>query len=130
MDTDLNRQHEEKTMATYFIADTHFGSEAILHYENRPFSSVAEMDQVMIDRWNETVTSEDLVYHLGDFGAEGNEAEILARLNGIVYLVKGNHDMQSNDYYRRAGFREVYDLPVLFQNFWILLKKYCKFFFY
>ena len=104
----------------FFIADTHFGSEAIRRYENRPFSDAAEMDRVMIDRWNRTVTAEDIVYHLGDFGAEGREAEILARLNGTIYLVKGNHDTQSNDYYRRAGFREVYDLPVLFQNFWIL----------
>ena len=107
-------------MATYFIADTHFGSDSILRYENRPFSSVDEMDRELIRRWNDTVTAEDTVYHLGDFGAEGHEAEILAQLNGTVFLVKGNHDTQSNEYYRQAGFQEVYDLPVLFQQFWLL----------
>ena len=104
----------------FFIADTHFGSEPMRLYENRPFADTAEMDRVMIGRWNETVAPEDTVYHLGDFGALGREAELLSMLNGTKYLVKGNHDTGSNEYYRQAGFREVYDLPVLFQGFWLL----------
>lgn len=104
----------------YFIADTHFGSEAIRLYENRPFANTGEMDRELIARWNRVVSEDDIVYHLGDFGADGHEAEILSQLHGTKYLVKGNHDTQSNEYYRQAGFREVYDLPVLFRNFWIL----------
>ena len=46
--------------------------------------------------------------------------EILSKLNGTKHLIKGNHDVKSNEYYRAAGFKEVYDLPVLFKNFWIL----------
>ena len=34
--------------------------------------------------------------------------------------MKGNHDTKSNEHYRRAGFCEVYDLPVIFQGFWLL----------
>jgi calcineurin-like phosphoesterase family protein len=34
--------------------------------------------------------------------------------------VKGNHDIQNNDFYRCAGFKEVYDKPVILENFWIL----------
>lgn len=41
-------------------------------------------------------------------------------MNGRKYLVKGNHDTKSNEYYRSAGFKEVYDMPVLFRGFWIL----------
>lgn len=104
----------------FFIADTHFGSEAMRLYENRPFADTAEMDKAIIDRWNSTVSEDDIVYHLGDFGAYGNEAEILSQLNGIKYLVKGNHDTEEPEYYRRAGFREVYDMPVLFRDFWLL----------
>ena len=107
-------------MKTYFIADTHFGDDNIRRYENRPFESVAEMDKMLIAKWNETVTENDEVYVLGDFGADGNEKEILSKLNGIKYLVKGNHDDKSNDYYREAGFKEVYDLPVIYKNFWVL----------
>ncbi len=107
-------------MSTYFIADTHFGAENILRYENRPFGSAEEMDKMLIENWNGAVSETDEVYVLGDFGAEGQEEAVLSQLNGIKYLVKGNHDTNSNEYYRNAGFKEVYDMPVLFEKFWIL----------
>lgn len=57
---------------------------------------------------------------MGDFGANGQEKEILAQLNGRKFLVKGNHDIQTNQYYRDCGFIEVYDYPIIFKDFWIL----------
>lgn len=107
-------------MNIFFIADTHFGDDNIRRYENRPFETTEEMDTVLIENWNSAVTVNDEVYVLGDFGASGYEEVILSKLNGIKYLVKGNHDDKSNDYYRNAGFKEVYDLPILYKNFWIL----------
>lgn len=104
----------------FLIADTHFGSDAIRRYENRPFATAAEMDEELIRRWNAVVAPEDTVVHLGDFGAQGHEGEILARLSGRVILVKGNHDTKSSAYYRACGFAEVYDLPVLWGGFWLL----------
>lgn len=104
----------------FFIADTHFGSEAVRRFENRPFTSTREMDAMMIERWNSVVTSGDIVWHLGDFGAEGCEERLLSKLNGTILFVKGNHDTESNEYYRQAGFREVYDYPILFNSFWLL----------
>lgn len=107
-------------MSIFFIADTHFSDDNIRRYENRPFESVTEMDERLTINWNNAVDSNDEVYVLGDFGADGCEKEFLSKLNGIKYLVKGNHDDESNDYYRNAGFKEVYDLPVLYKNFWVL----------
>lgn len=107
-------------MGIYFIADTHFGEGNIMNYENRPFESVADMNQTMITNWNALVSDEDKVYVLGDFGADGQEAVVLNQLKGIKYLVKGNHDTRANAYYRKAGFEEVYDCPILLENFWIL----------
>ena len=104
----------------FFIADTHFGDDNIRRYENRPFDTVEQMDEVIVKNWNSVVSDGDIVYLLGDFGAVGYEKEILSKLNGTKYLVKGNHDEKSNDEYRDAGFKEVYDLPVIFRNFWIL----------
>lgn len=104
----------------YFIADTHFGDSKILKYENRPFSDTKEMDKEMILRWNQIVTKDDIVYVLGDFGADGYEAQVLSELNGTKYLVKGNHDTKSNQSYRDFGFAEVYDNTVIIENFWIL----------
>jgi len=107
-------------MGVYFIADTHFDDENIIRYENRPFASSDEMNNALIEKWNRTISDSDEVYVLGDFGAEKNEEKILGKLNGKKYLVKGNHDAADNEYYRKCGFEEVYDLPVLFRNFWIL----------
>lgn len=107
-------------MSIFFIADTHFSEENIMRYENRPFTNVENMNEELITNWNKLVGKEDEIYVLGDFGASGKEKEILNRLNGIKYLVKGNHDTQSNEYYRQAGFEEVYDCPIIVEGFWIL----------
>lgn len=107
-------------MAIFFIADTHFSEENIIRYENRPFSSTEAMNEELIANWNKQILATDEVYVLGDFGAHGNEKQILERLNGIKYLVKGNHDTQSNEYYRQAGFQEVYDCTIILEQFWIL----------
>lgn len=107
-------------MKIYFIADTHFSDENIIRYENRPFESIREMNDTMAANWNRIVKDEDMVYVLGDFGADGQESFILGQLNGCKYLVRGNHDTKSNDFYRKAGFKEVYDYPIIIKNFWIL----------
>jgi calcineurin-like phosphoesterase family protein len=82
-------------MATFLIADTHFGHGAIIRMCARPFSNVREMDDTMRDLWNATVRPEDTVVHLGDF-AHRHPVERLPRLfaslNGKKHLIKGNHD--------------------------------------
>lgn len=105
---------------TFFIADTHFDDARFLRYENRPFPDTDAMNEAMVANWNRAVAPEDSVWVIGDFGANGREADFLARLNGTKYLVKGNHDTRPNGHYRAAGFAEVYDRPVIFQSFWIL----------
>ena len=61
----------------FITSDTHFGDESIRRYENRPFSSVQEMDEELIRRWNEKVSEDDVVWHLGDFCTLGKEEEYL-----------------------------------------------------
>ncbi len=79
---------------TWFISDTHFGHANILEFEKeaRPFESLEEMHEVMIERWNNTVNPGDSVYHLGDFCFGRKNIEIGSRLNGKKFLVLGNHD--------------------------------------
>lgn len=78
----------------YFTSDLHFGHNNIIKYENRPFHSVKDMDEALIQKWNSKVKKGDEVYILGDFGFINGERanEILDRLNGRKYLIKGNHD--------------------------------------
>lgn len=113
-------------MKTFFIADTHFGHGEIIAYENRPFSSVEEMDREMIYRWNSVVSREDTIYMVGDFSFYditddyNKTAQICNELNGHKILIKGNHDIQSEEYYRNCGFDAAYDYPIIIEGFWIL----------
>lgn len=79
---------------TWFTSDTHFGHKNILEYEKdaRPFTTVEEMNETLIDNWNATVSQRDTVYHLGDFAFGRDNIGIASRLNGIKKLVMGNHD--------------------------------------
>lgn len=79
---------------TWFTSDTHFGHKNILEYEKeaRPFATIEEMHEVMIERWNNVVADKDIVYHLGDFAFGRRNINIAGRLNGKKKLVMGNHD--------------------------------------
>ncbi len=78
----------------HFTSDTHFGHVLALTARMRPFRSLAEMDELLIARWNERVKPDDEVYHLGDVGHDHHAglAEVLGRLNGRIHLILGNND--------------------------------------
>lgn len=79
----------------FFTADNHFGHANIIEYARRPFSSVEEMDAVMVDNWNRVVNPDDTVYLLGDFAVVtrySSVAEAFARLNGKINVVPGGRD--------------------------------------
>lgn len=116
-------QNPEQSPRIFLIADTHFGDENIRLYEERPFQNTEEMDNEMIRRWNETVTDDDFVYHLGDFCSQGEDRcrELLSQLKGRKFLVMGNHDLYlSPQKWRELGFEECYDLPVILKEFFML----------
>ena len=79
----------------WFTSDTHFGHEKIIHLAKRPFKSMEEMDEVIIQKWNQRVKPGDIVYHLGDFALKQTREQTLAtlkRLRGQVHLITGNHE--------------------------------------
>jgi calcineurin-like phosphoesterase family protein len=88
---------------TWVVSDTHFGHENILKFEDgfgnriRPeFSSVEEMNEHMIERWNAVVRPGDKVYHLGDVIMGKDKLAWMnknwPRLAGKKNLIVGNHD--------------------------------------
>src|SRR5919201_244454 len=82
-------------MTVFFTSDTHFGHGGALGLYRRPFPSVAAMNETLVERWNETVGPDDVVWHLGDFAIRQRSeivTELLARLNGCKHLVAGNND--------------------------------------
>lgn len=82
----------------WFTADTHFNHTNIIEYSARPFSSLEEMTEKLIENWNMRVKPGDTVYHLGDFALSYGEKhrelinDLLADLNGQKWLITGNHD--------------------------------------
>lgn len=80
-------------MADHIIGCTHFGHKNIIKLADRPFVSIDEMNEKLIDNWNSVVKPGDTVYHLGDFSFKGKKNEEYEKLlNGTLIKIQGNHD--------------------------------------
>lgn len=79
-------------MSIFFTSDQHWFHKNVIRYSGRPFASTIEMNEAMIERWNNVVKEKDIVYHLGDITLSSSIAELSKGLNGIKILVPGNHD--------------------------------------
>lgn len=85
-------------MGLFFTSDTHFGHKFILTAgEGRPFASIEEHDEALVENWNSVVGPDDTVVHLGDvvMGTRTENLQIIKRLNGTKILIPGNHDYVS-----------------------------------
>lgn len=91
----------------FFTSDTHFNHANILRFCNRPWESIEEHDQALIENWNSVVSPDDTVFHLGDFvfGGFPKWKEIAEQLNGHIYLIRGNHD----DKQMTAGIQTLFE---------------------
>lgn len=92
----------------WFTSDTHLGHRNIIKYCNRPFESVEEMNERLINNINEKIAPKDILYHLGDF-CMGDMKAYREKINcNRIFLIKGNHDKQID--YKLKLFEGVYDL--------------------
>lgn len=100
----------------FFYADSHFGHGNLIEKINRPFSSIADMNETLIKNWNEIVPVNGNVYILGDFawGSPEYARRIALRLNGFKYFIRGNHDPEKLE--RAEGafqwIKDLYELKV------------------
>jgi calcineurin-like phosphoesterase family protein len=98
--------------SVFLVSDTHFGHAGVCKFTRddgsklRPWTDPAEMDEAMIERWNQRVKPTDKVYHLGDVVINRKSLKTLSRLNGDKVLIRGNHDIFRDDEYREY-FREL-----------------------
>jgi calcineurin-like phosphoesterase family protein len=78
----------------WYTSDTHFGHARIIELCDRPFTNVDEMNERIIQEWNNVVGIDDIVFHLGDvaLGAIATSLPLVNRLNGHKVLIPGNHD--------------------------------------
>lgn len=93
----------------WFTSDCHFYHSGIINHVPRPFPDVETMNFCLIDAWNCYVPKDAIVFVLGDFAFTGSIDKIkdlVSQLNGTIYLILGNHDIQSR--YDRDVIKEIF----------------------
>lgn len=98
---------------TFFWSDQHFGHANILNFEKngrplRPFVSVEDMDETMIENYNRTVKPADTCWFLGDVVINRKFLKHIGRMHGRKRLILGNHDIFKNRDYYNAGFEDLH----------------------
>ena len=79
----------------WFTSDLHLDHFNAIGHSNRPYSSAQQMNEDIIKKWNKKIQPMDTVYVLGDVCWGWNSDKIketFDRMNGIKYLIIGNHD--------------------------------------
>ena len=104
----------------YYTADLHLGHKNIIKLSKRPFSSIEEMDKVLIENWNNKVNAKDDIYIVGDLCYKTHHDNILhyiSQLQGQKHLIVGNHDKEiiKNSDLRRY-FVEIRDMKTIYDN--------------
>jgi calcineurin-like phosphoesterase family protein len=114
-------------MVNIFVtADLHFGHKKIMEYESRPFDSIEEMDETLIENWNTVVSERDKVFVLGDVSFYGKQKtyELVGRLKGRKILVIGNHDRRKSvSWWGDVGFDEVSKYSIIYNDFIVMSHK-------
>ena len=118
-------QQLKNTRNYWFISDTHFFHENILKWGRGEFSSIEDMNEHIVDRWNSVVKKGDRVYHLGDVwmgpSTHKDRAALMSRLNGSKSLIIGNHDdvkyMAKGGFFRKIELWKYWpDKPLIFTH--------------
>lgn len=100
-----NKEKQKKKTPSgkvFVTSDWHLGhsgkepneARSIIVMDNRPFETLEEMKQTLVNNWNTIINDNDEVYILGDLSFESPQKvnELLTNLKGIKHLIVGNHD--------------------------------------
>lgn len=97
---------------TFVVSDWHFSHKGATVWtfedgtKQRPFDTIEEMDEALVERHNAVVRPKDKVYVLGDCAINRKGLHHVGRLNGDKVLIKGNHDIFPLDDYTKY-FRDI-----------------------
>ena len=94
----------------YYTSDLHFDYQGVLDgrpgQSGRPFASLEQMNETIIDRFNEKLNKDDILIILGDVSCyKINPAKYLKRIRGRKILIVGNHDREPLSH---KSFRECF----------------------
>ena len=99
----------------YYISDLHLRDQKIFDKCKRPFTSLEEMEETIINNWNLKVMNNDIVYVLGDIckDDDASSLEVFKKLNGHKHFIVGNHDhlimteIKESNNFESIGFIDV-----------------------
>lgn len=101
------KQTEEQKV--YWISDTHFNHNPkwkVPLWEQRGFKSSEEHTDGVINKINEIVRPNDILFHLGDFCLNTSESqfeELLSRINcQHIHYIWGNHNSRIDQAYKKS----------------------------
>lgn len=94
-------------MTEFFVADMHFGSASNARW--RGFPSAKDMDVAIADAWCARVSTNDVVWVLGDVGCIDN----LADLPGTKRLIFGNDDKPKSHYKSSGVFEACWNSQII-----------------
>ncbi|MDD4283172.1 MAG: hypothetical protein PHX03_05230, partial [Bacilli bacterium] len=105
----------------YLICDHQFYHQNIIKHVRTEFKDINEIHSYIIDKHNSVVTNDDIVIFLGDFSFKNNEiANINRKLNGIKFLILGNHDQENIiKNYQELGFEKTFMFPVKLNDYYL-----------
>jgi len=104
----------------FLTSDLHIGHTNILRFCNRPFLDVKDMSKDLIKNWNRVVGEDDIVFDLGDmfwFDGRHEVKKFISNLNGTIYKVPGNHDMDCRHLFELCDPEKVIILDDVVQVF-------------
>lgn len=113
-------------MTTHYSSDWHLGHKRIIELCDRPFASVEEMNEAIIENCNRVVKRHHRLILLGD-NVLGSYAENVLLLSRIecenVVLLPGNHDRWSLAYHTQPHNRVKYRAQLQGMGFTVLEDK-------
>lgn len=105
----------------WVTSDLHLNHNREFIFKPRGFTTIQEMNEAIVERWNEVVDVNDDVYVLGDLMLGEYEVglDCIKRLNGALHIVIGNHDTDNR-------IKHYYSLPNVVEVVPAIIFKYKK----
>jgi len=93
-DDELLENLQKNKQKRFFTSDLHLQDDRLnLYARDLMFKNSKEVDEYIIKTWNEKISEKDLVIVVGDVSMTKEGLDILKKLNGEKWLVKGNYDI-------------------------------------
>ena len=109
----------------FFTADEHYWHRNVLKYENRPFQTIEDMNEALIQNFNELVPKDGTTIHAGDFCLGHLKTpevykSIINRLSGSHIFIMGSHDRWLN------GVPNIHEIvEILIDKRFLVISHYC-----